>query len=191
MFHQHLDRHMKNYTFLLCAGALFGVLVFASQIHAQQSPQRSLTAPMERHQWVFLCNSETSQFEYDAGSVRWVDSAHLTAQLRETPLKNKYYQVKVTKMWEQRSIQGYSDSLGLHPIYDYAGYENFGYTIHEVQIDLSHSLYKLVSATDYDRNGMFLGVWDYQQLMPTKPLNPAPQTKLVEVLYAAHQTSGH
>jgi hypothetical protein len=139
---------------------IFALLFIGRSLYAQEgTEQQFFTAPREVHDWIFLGNSETSSWEYDQRSLMQADSLHLRVRLRETPLEYCYNDVRGTKMWQQRSIRGYSDSLRFHPQYDYEGYEYYGFTILEEMFDLHSQEYSIRFAADYNLGGLPLSVW--------------------------------
>ncbi len=156
---QHIlsnKRQKWPYIISALASLLIGHTAF-SQVSGEE---KSFTAPRSVHEWVFLGNTETSKWEYDARAVVRSDSSHVRIRMKETPLKNSYCDVRGAKMWEQRSIQGYSDTLKLHPQFYYEGYERFGFAIFEETIDLNDRTYFVTFTADYDLGGLLLRLWD-------------------------------
>ena len=159
------------------------MLSIAVILNAQEIPQqKSYTAPREVKQWVFLGNSETSKFEYEQKTMVRMDPSHLRIRIKVTPLKGSYYDMKRAKMWQQRSIQGYSDSLKLHPQFYYEGYEKYGYTIFEEEIDLSGEKYIILNAVDYDQADVLLAKWD-NGIGVNKPVIEASAERMLIILF--------
>lgn len=157
-------------------------------LHAQDRPeQRSYTAPREQQEWVLLGNTATTKCEYDRRTLLKLDSLHFRIRIREIPLQHDYYDITVTKMWEQRSIQGYSDSLQLHPKFYYEGYERYGYTIREELIDLTRMKYSILAAADYDLAGLLLAQRD-GDLEGEKPANAESAESMAIDLVSKHKS---
>jgi hypothetical protein len=149
-----------KYTRTLLGAVGFMVMALNAMAQTATTNPKTFTAPPERQNWVMLTASSPWIYEFDYRSIVWVDSIHFMVKVREVPNKRLYYQVKVDKMWEQRSIIGYSDSLRRQPIFTYDGYENYGYTIVEEKFNILTNQYIVVKATDFDVNGEYLGQWD-------------------------------
>jgi hypothetical protein len=172
---RHIGRYFVGFSALFLT---FGTL------HAQESgEQKSYTAPRETHEWVFLGNSETSKWEYDQRTMLRLDSEHIRVRVKETPLKNSYSDVRGAKMWQMRSIQGYSDSLRLHPQFYYEGYERFGYSILEENIDLIKRTYIVHNAADYDLGGLLLTLWEDGYDVEKPISKSSPEEMLINMFF--------
>jgi len=152
---------MNNKT--IFSALLIAALFIAPSLYAQTFTAPSPENPIKSTNWVFLANSEISMFEYDKSRVEQSDSSIIKIWLRETPLKKTAYEVRRAKMWEERSIQGYDDSLKLHPHFSYDGYERYKFSVFQEEIDCSSSRVRVLKAIDYDETGIILSDW------PTNP----------------------
>jgi hypothetical protein len=141
--------------FIIAAIVFTATFLYAQETHEQ----RSYTAPSAIKAWIFFGTTATSRCEYEENSLTFTKPAQLHVRIRETPLRGNYYDIIRAKMWDQRSIQGYSDSLRLLPQFNYDGYEHYSYSISEEIIDLGTERYKVLITNDYDQAGMLLGNW--------------------------------
>ncbi len=135
---------------------LWSLLSFDTLYAQGNREERSYTAPREISGWVYLGSSQNSRYDYDTKSVIILDSMRMIIRLKETPLLQSYYETRRTKMWEQRSIQGYSDSLRTHPEFCYDGYDRYGYSIYVIKIDFCEEKYIVLKSIDLDMNGIVL-----------------------------------
>jgi len=167
-------RYIAGIAIILCTSQL---------LYAQENEEeKSYTAPRSQHEWVFLGNTETSRWEYDQRTLLRTDSMHVRVRLKETPLKECYYDVRGAKMWDHRSIQGYSDTLRLHPEFYYEGYERYGCTILEENINIGSGSYAILYAADYDTGWLMIAVWN-NGFDVVKPIAEAsPESMLASLL---------
>ncbi len=131
-------------------------MAFASSSLRAQNPTEPRTYTSPPPQWVFLTNTDTSKIEYDKNHIDSRDTKFIKISLRETPHKKNEYEFRRTRMWEQRSIQGYDDSLHLHPHFFYEGYEKYKYTIFQEEIDCEFKRVRILRRIDYNENGEML-----------------------------------
>lgn len=131
-------------------------MAFASSSLRAQNPAEPRTYTSPSPQWVFLMNTDTSKIEYDKNQVDLRDAKFIKIWLRQTPHKKNEYEFRRARMWEQRSIQGYDDSLHLHPHFVYEGYEKYKYTIFQEEIDCGLKRVRILRRIDYNESGEIL-----------------------------------
>jgi len=179
MLYNYAFCHSRNWLYLALS---FSFFFTQNTLHAQENEeQKSFTAPRQQQEWVFLVNSETSKWEYDRRTIMLIDSSHIRVRLRETPLKNSYCDIRGAKMWKNRSIQGYSDSLRMHPQYYYDGYERYGFTILEEIIDFTRKTYTIRYAGDYDLGGLLIALWGDAYDKPVSIAESGPEKMVVNL----------
>ena len=88
-------------------------------------------------------------------------------------------------MWEHRSIQGYSDSLRLHPIFDNEGYEKYSYTIRDEVIDCKEKKARIKKTLDYDQAGVVIpsSALEPESMKWVSTIRSLVETKVIDVFY--------
>jgi len=157
---------MKIFPYLAIPLAGFLSLAFTQRgVKAQECQGMSKTAfsitdiSDKDSEWVCFANAPEIVYAYDKNGILRLDSMRIRIRIKRTPKQVFYIQVKTEKMMEHRSLQNYEDRG--HPQFDYEGYERYGFTIAEEEIDGSARKYKILEMTDYDTKGEMLSKMEY------------------------------
>jgi len=136
---------------------LTALCVASASAYAQNKEEpRSYTGAKETSEWISLGNIEDVKYECDLKSIIRTDSTHIRIHIKETPIRQNHYETVRTKMWEHRSIQGYSDSLRKKPEFCFDGYERYSFSISEELVEYNKGEYSVTYVADYDISGMLL-----------------------------------
>ena len=104
--------------------------------------------------WVEFAKSYTITFSYDKSNIKKIDSSKSLIWIKQVPLPESYTEVKIGKMKENKIEKGY-DEFG-KPKNSFQGFENYGFTILQEEIDCKKDLYRILKIIEYDMNGEVL-----------------------------------
>ena len=157
-------------------------IVITTELQAQNTgSQQFYTAPRETTEWVTVGNIENVKYECDLNSLIRLDSTHVRIHIKETPIRQNYYETVRAKMWEHRNIQEYSDSLRRKPEFCFEGYEHYGFTINEEKIEYNKGEYSILYSADYDLSGILLSNNDQEEEIEKGVAEKSPERMIINL----------